>query len=359
MLAKLLIIISIIIGLVSIYISSIYSLQELDMPSYMVANLSKLLIRGLYPSNESPKELSEWRKMLETSAKSIDKTHTIKSIYDVDLNGGLSLRIYIPRDNIDDNNDDDQNKKKKRVVMKPILLYFHGGGFVLGSTKGDDGKAITICNQTDNVIVSVEYRLAPENKFPAAIEDGVSALNWLIHGDGINKFGGDKSKIILIGESAGGAIAASVSAVHHSQTLRSESPVNGLILIYPTLDHGIYRDSHFKYNKVNGLLSLEQMIWFWTLYLDEEHRDCHDYRACPLRISDSLLSKFPETLIILAKYDILLDEGLQFNKRLENNGVPSTAIVYNDTIHGFLGIPTLTSQKAYSAIKSKVLELNH
>jgi acetyl esterase/lipase len=90
----------------------------------------KVVVYGLYPSNESPKELSEWRKMLETSAKSIDKTHTIKSIYDVDLNGGLSLRIYIPRDGIDDNNDDNQNKKKKRIVMKPILLYFHGGGFV-------------------------------------------------------------------------------------------------------------------------------------------------------------------------------------------------------------------------------------
>jgi acetyl esterase len=186
----------------------------------------------------------------------------------------------------------------------------------------------------------------------------MSALNWLLFGEGIIKFGGDKSKIILMGESAGGAISASVMAVHLSQTLRSESPVNGLILIYPTLEHGIYRDSHFKYSSINGLLSLEQMIWFWTLYLDESDRDCHDYRACPLRISDSLLSKFPETLLILAKYDILLDEGLEFNRRLDLNGVKSTAVVYNDTIHGFLGIPSESSKQAYSIIRKKVLELN-
>ena len=161
-----------------------------------------------------------------------------------------------------------------------------------------------------------------------------------------------------MGESAGGAIATAVSAVHHSSTLRTDSPINGLILIYPTLDHGIYRESHFKNNKINGLLTLEQIIWWWTLYLDESHLDCHDYRACPLRISDSLLSKFPETLLILAKYDILLDEGLEFDKRLKFNGVQSNAIVYNDTIHGFLSIPTISSKKAYDMITKTVLKLN-
>ena len=346
-------IISILIGLIAIYISTLYSLQELDLPSYMVANLSKFLIRGLYPSNSSAKELAEWRKMLESSSRRpLDTTYTINSIIDVELNGGLSVRVYIPRDVIHD-----QDKKKKHEnLIKPVILYFHGGGFVLGSTKGDDSKVITVCNNTNNVVVSVEYRLAPENKFPAAIEDGVSALNWLLYGEGINKFGGDKSKIILMGESAGGAIAASIAALHYSQTLRSESPIKGLILIYPTLEHGIYRDSHFKYSNINGLLSLEQMIWFWTLYLDENDRDCHDYRACPLRISDSLLSKFPETLLILAKYDILLDEGLELRRRLDLNGVKSTAVVFNDTIHGFLGIPTESSKQAYTVISKKVLE---
>jgi acetyl esterase len=106
------------------------------------------------------------------------------------------------------------------------------------------------------------------------------------------------------------------------------------------------------------LLTLEQIIWWWTLYLDESHLDCHDYRACPLRISDSLLSKFPETLLILAKYDILLDEGLEFDKRLKFNGVQSNAIVYNDTIHGFLSIPTISSKKAYDMITKTVLKLN-
>ena len=184
------------------------------------------------------------------------------------------------------------------------------------------------------IVVAVNYRLAPENKFPAAVLDSMQALQWL-H-DNALKLGVDARKVFVAGESAGGNLA--VSTVINSVTSENnvKYPIAGLVSIYPALDPELKRASHFEYSNLSGTLKLETMQWFWDLYLNTKE-DENNYLAAPLKAKTMSLQRFPKTYLLLAKYDILLDEGLELAKLLTENGVDVDMLIYNNTVHGFFG----------------------
>jgi acetyl esterase len=185
----------------------------------------------------------------------------------------------------------------------------------------------------------VNYRLAPENKFPAAVHDVLDALDWTYKN--IESYGGDKSHIYISGESAGGNLAISLVAIN-SQTkvlnkYRKPIKIAGLFVAYPCVEYnGSYR-SNREYKDFAGFLTLDQMNHFWNLYFNDTKKDALNYLAAPIHIPSDLLAKFPPTLFVLAKYDILFDEGLKFSERLRENKIDVKVLSYNNTVHGFFG----------------------
>ncbi|CAM9094753.1 unnamed protein product, partial [Ectocarpus fasciculatus] len=218
----------------------------------------------------------------------------------------------------------------------PVLLWFHGGGFVEGSVAVEQKNTQKIANVTGYIVVSVEYRLAPEHEFPAAVHDGTRALQWLFLN--IHSFGGDKSKVVIGGESAGGNLAASTIIGHITQEGPREGHIIGYLGVYPCLDHGSYTESHFKHRHTSGFLTLSQMQWYWALYLGQDQSmKAQDIRACPARAPDHILRQFPKTFMVLAGQDVLLDEGVNFVQKLKDNNVKADYYTYEGTIHGFFG----------------------
>lgn len=340
-------------------------LFQLEGSNVLLCLASHLFVSDLYPQLPSPTlslkhtsadELKKWRNMMELSGSNVHGfSKSVKRIVDVHLSGDIKLRIYIPGDH--NNNDHKVVGKEKKASSssnnqnkKPTMLWFHGGGWVLGGINTDNIKCLALANATSHVVVSVEYRLAPEHHFPAAADDANAALKWVLHN--IGDYEGDSNRIVIAGESAGGNLAASLMASYFIQgphtyssaaatatTSTTINPIKGLVLVYPVLEYGNLRDSYFRYKNVNGLLSMDQMLWFWALYLGDQRQHGSDYRASPLRTPDKILAQFPPTLLILAKYDVLLDEGIEFGNLLRRKKVNATTIVYNNTMHGFFAMP--------------------
>ena len=338
-------------------------LLELESSNIVLCLASHLFVSDLYPQHPLPSsglslqsttdEIKKWRRMMELSGSNIHGFHkSVKRIVDVELSGDIKLRIYIPWDTM---NIPKLEGGKDNTVTKPVLLWFHGGGWVLGGIMTDNIKCLSLANSTGNVIISVEYRLAPENPFPAAVDDADAALRWVLHN--IGDYEGDNSNIVLAGESSGGNIAASLMTsyiangphkysniqsthISFSASTTASHPIKGVVLIYPVLEFGNFRDSYFRYKNVNGFLTMDQMLWFWALYLGEnQHQQGFHFRASPSRAPNKVLAQFPPTLLILAKFDVLLDEGIQFGIALRKNKVNATTIVFNNSMHGFFAMP--------------------
>lgn len=219
-------------------------------------------------------------------------------------------RIYIPNN-----------------LIKPakVIMWFHGGAFVIGSIRADNDICNKLSINTKSIVVSVNYGLAPENKFPVAIEDSISSVKWVFNN--IKKYGGNNKNIYLVGESAGGNIVLSI--LPYISYLK----IKGIISIYPPLQIFTYSNSHWRYATKNGFLMLNHLIKAYDAYLDDII-DSQDERANPLLISNKNIKLFPKTMVILAKYDILYDDGILFSKKLKKNNVPVDLIIYPD-IHGF------------------------
>lgn len=311
--------------------------SELDLANYMIAKASKLFISDVYPKN-STSDILHWRQIIEKSSYDSGLLWHGKSTDVTIREDNLSIRIYNP-----------QAPSAKVQILRPVILWFHGGGWVLGSIDTDNTKCKLLANSTNSIIVSVNYRLAPEFPYPAALEDAALALRWTKQD--IAKFGGDRERISIAGESAGGNIAAALTALNFdssSSSLGFNIPkiyvkLQHLILVYPCMQKDSTSDSHFRYSDTNGLLTLKQMQWFWSLYTNNSPGGCTSYALCPLLTPERILKKFPKTTIILAKHDVLLDEGVEFHQKLTAVGVPSNIIVFNDSVHGFFlsgGVPS-------------------
>jgi cation diffusion facilitator CzcD-associated flavoprotein CzcO/acetyl esterase/lipase len=191
----------------------------------------------------------------------------------------------------------------------PVVVYYHGGGWVLGAADSDDPMLRDLCLRSDAVIVSCDYRHAPEHRFPAAPEDGLAALRWV--SDNVERLGGRPGPVAVCGWSAGANVAAAVT-----QMARDEGgpEIAGQVLITPVTDHDFTRPSYAD-NADGYVLTTPLMQWFWDHYAEEADRD--DPRASPLRGD---LSGLPPALVVTAQFDPLRDEGDAYAEALKAAG---------------------------------------
>jgi acetyl esterase len=211
----------------------------------------------------------------------------------------------------------------------PILVYYHGGGFVLGSLAGWDPMLRSLANASGCAIVSVDYRLAPEHKFPAAVDDSYAALAWVAQNAA--SLGGDASRLAVGGDSAGGNLAAVVSILARD---RGGPKIALQLLVYPVTENDFGRSSYQKYGE-NHFLSLDMMRWFIGNYTTPETMD--DWRVRPLRAAS--LRDLPPAHVIVAECDPLHDEGEAYAERLRAEGGVATLVRYPGMIHGFFTFP--------------------
>lgn len=212
----------------------------------------------------------------------------------------------------------------------PLLMYFHGGGFVIGNLETHDALCRSLCNRAECVVVAVDYRLAPEHRYPAAPEDCYAATLWAQkHAKELNCLG---DRLAVAGDSAGGNMAAVVCLMARDL---GAPHISHQLLLYPVTDNNFATQS-YQDNAEGYLLTRAMMQWFWGHYLATEKDGQHAY-AAPLRADD--LSGLPSATLITAEYDPLRDEGEDYAQRLLAAGVKTELIRYSGMIHGFLTFP--------------------
>ena len=211
-------------------------------------------------------------------------------------------------------------------ALLPVLVFFHGGGWTIGDLDTHDIVCRTLANKARCAVVAVDYRMGPEHKFPAAVDDCIAATRWVAAQSAA--IGVDASRIAVGGDSAGGNLAA-VTAI----ALRDAGgpPLVFQALVYPATDQRMDSDSHARLAE-GYLLTRNNMLWFRGNYLEPGQYD--DWRASPLRAAD--LARLPPAHIITAGYDPLLDEGRAFSDRLVAAGVPVLYECFEGMTHGFL-----------------------
>ena len=208
----------------------------------------------------------------------------------------------------------------------PVFVTFHGGGWVTGSLNNHDGICRELCAQANYLVVSVDYRLAPENKFPTPLNDCYQATLWVENN--IQSYNRDPQKIVVGGDSEGGNLAAAVALNAREENKPS---IKAEVLIYPALDNNFETESYIKY--ANGFFQTKSSCkWFWSQYLKDKN-DANNSNAAPLKAKSS--DNLPPTLIIIAELDVLKDEALNYGKKLEEAGVKVKILKY-PSIHGFV-----------------------
>ena len=211
----------------------------------------------------------------------------------------------------------------------PVLVWFHGGGWVTGNLDTHDQLGRLLADHVGAVVVSVDYRLAPEAKFPAAADDCLAAYEWVLaHADEI---GGDARRVAIGGDSAGGNLAAVVALDARTQGLPQPKLQ---LLVYPVTDYEF--DSVAMIDNAKGyFLEAESMRWFYEHYARTPD-DFSDERFSPLRATD--LAGLARAVVITAEYDPLRDQGEAYARRLTDAEVPTQSVRADGLIHGFFGM---------------------
>lgn len=228
----------------------------------------------------------------------------------------------------------------------PIVVFFHGGGWVLSSVDGHDHLARRLATLTGALVVSVDYRLAPEHPFPAPHDDCWAAVSWLAaHAD---EWGGDSSRIAVCGDSAGGNLAAGIAL-----RARDEGIALALqALIYPCIDDDQSPYPSMRDNATGYFLTAADMRWFWDHFVPATDRA--DGRAVPARAEN--LSGVAPAYVQTAEYDPLRDEGERYAERLDRAGVQTEVVRYPGVVHGFVARWSLMS-RAHAALDDVALAL--
>ena len=225
----------------------------------------------------------------------------------------IALRIYTPRE-------------LGTAEKLPVLMWFHGGGFVIGSLETHDSACRMLANGADCIVVSVDYRLAPEHRFPAAVEDCQAATKWVALHAG--EFGGDAARIAVGGDSAGANLATVIAILARDA---AHPKLAFQLLVYPCVAPEPETASHHKF-KEGYILSRNSITWFYRQYL-RSAKDEKDFRFAPLLLDD--LSGIPPALVIVAGFDPLRDEGIEYARRLIEAGNRVRLSNYEGMVHGF------------------------
>jgi acetyl esterase len=217
----------------------------------------------------------------------------------------------------------------------PIMLYFHGGGYVKGGIEESDAFCRNLAHVTRHLVLSIDYRLAPEHPFPAALDDAVAATVWA--GTNAAELGGAPGPVVVCGESAGGNLAA-VTCLR----LRSDPRVaiRYQVLLQPVVDFTLSFPS-IAMAPTECLVPSEDLAWYYRTYCGDRC-DPKDPRVSPIFADD--LSGLPSALIVTAEYDTLRDEAKAYAARLEAAGVPTRYTCYAGMVHGFLQMRGLVAQ---------------
>jgi acetyl esterase len=251
---------------------------------------------------------------------------------DQKLDGRIPVRVYKPSTA----NDSD---------LLPVVLFFHGGGWVLGNLETHDALCRKLCDKSGFAVISVDYRLAPEHPFPAALDDCYDAAVFVSeHGQAM---GVDGSKIVVAGDSAGGNLAAAV-AIKARNT--SQPKILAQVLIYPVLDDRCESRSYESFAKGFGL-TRDDMRWFWKQYAGDQPTGVY---ASPVKAES--LAGLPKTILLTAQYDVLHDEGEAFAEKLRQDGVEVESRCYDGMLHGFIHFATAfdKSQEAIDDLAAKI-----
>lgn len=268
---------------------------------------------GLVPEELSPAEMraafaASWQPSadLEDVASVVDRTIPGPA-------GPLPVRVYTPFGS----------------GPFPVLVWFHGGGWVIGSLDENEATCRTLCNAVGMVVVSVDYRLAPEHRYPAAAEDAYAAVTWVASHGG--EIGADGSRLAVGGESAGGNLAA-VSCLMARD--HDGPPIRLQLLAAPVTAPPDDRPSYVQYGQ-GHFLSRDSMEWFFRQY-PRGPEDLTDPYLAPLAAEH--LGGLPPALVMTAECDPLRDEGEEYAHRLLDAGVPVTLVRYPGQIHGFFAL---------------------
>ncbi|MDX1417309.1 MAG: alpha/beta hydrolase [Candidatus Promineifilaceae bacterium] len=214
--------------------------------------------------------------------------------------------------------------------MKSVLVFFHGGCWVFCDLDSHDAICRYLCRQADCIVVSVDYRLAPDHKFPAGVEDAYAATQWVF--EHVQELGGDRKRIAVGGDSAGGNLAAVVSLMARD---RGEFPLALQLLIYPITNIAEFENESYKAFHTAYFLEQEMMEWAGNHYINNEADRRHPYIS-PLLAPD--LRGLPAAFVLSAEFDILRDEGEVYARRLAEAGNQVRAIRYNGMVHAFVAM---------------------
>jgi acetyl esterase len=230
--------------------------------------------------------------------------------------GDISVRVYRPASDTD---------------ALPVLIYAHGGGFVFCDLDSHDGLCRNLANLIPAVVISVEYRLAPESRWPDAPEDVYTVAQWAA--DNAEAFGGDTRRIAVGGDSAGGNLAAVTALMARD---RAGPPIAGQLLLYPVVAADFDTESYRLFGKgfYNPTPALQ---WYWDQYVPSPVDREHPY-ASPLHAD---LGGLPPAVVVIAGHDPLRDEGIAYAEALDAAGVRTARCIYDGGIHGFMTMPML------------------
>ena len=288
--------------------------QAANRPSYESVSPTvarEFYLAGRVVSNPEPPELQSAEPL------SIPAPH-----------GAIPARIYTPK------------TLRKNSGLAPCLVFFHGGGWVIGNIDSHDVVCRTLAHEGELIVVSVDYRLAPEHKFPAAADDAIAATKWVAAN--ASKLGIDAAQLLVGGDSAGGNLAAVVALAARD----GDGPkLAGQVLIYPVTDFAMTHPSHSE-PETSVLLTHSVIRWFCNHYLGSA-ADIDHWKASPARAKT--LAGLPPSYVLTAGADPLRDEGAEYAARLKQDGVSVTYRHFPGQFHGFFTMGKLLQQANVAA----------
>ena len=307
-----------------------------------IANLLALIAAAGRPpmSEGTVQEARDGLRTLLVTFRDESKLAQVHSVSDATVAGTIPVRIYRP----------------DAHGPVPTVVFFHGGGFVIGDLDTHDGVCRLLCRDAGAVVVSVDYRLAPEHHFPAAVEDAYAALRYIA--DHIDDYGSDVARIAVAGDSAGGNLAAVCAQQAHADGV----PLAAQLLIYPPTD--AQGDFPSRTENAEGyFMSLADAYWFAEQYVGMSEDEARasgvlaDPRFSPL-LAESLEGLAP-AIVVTAEFDVLRDEGNAYAAALEKAGVPVVHRELPGLIHGFYGMdgfsPAVAAASAWIGAQLKEL----
>ncbi len=268
---------------------------------------------GIPPYHELP--IAQARAQAKLGYPAISAPVPVGAVRNLDMPGPagvIALRVYSP----------------PGVGPHPVVVFFHGSGFVLLDLDTHDDICRRLCVGSSSMVVSVDYRLAPEHKYPAAPDDCLAATRWVA--THAQQLGGDPTRMVVAGDSAGGCLAA-VTALR----IRDEGgpPLRGQLMFYPVTDYPSEPSHSYTAFGTGFGLTHSGMLWFWDQYLAHPSAASH-HHASPLRVPSA--TGLPGACVLTAEYDVLRDEGELFAQRLRAAGVPAYLRRCAGMNHGFL-----------------------